>query len=453
MSWIDPLLELFDAPRGWFGESDLPPLAIFLASYLLYVLCILILGLLLYTLYQKVAPLIENCAKWSAKTSSIQDIILLEASVNRARVVLRWIGTRILRPTLPNDVHTKSVPAAGEDNLAARLSRFVIRKIWLAYVSLTSLPLLISRVLLSRMGIVILIASLCTAYPNEVRDWVISAGEETENFQPKTDSLLFLATVGATILTITILIAKVFTSEKAIARRAFRRSSNEHVLRQLSTAKTALSELAAELTDQMDDIVRMFEIEKYDASTWHRWATTGSPTQRHSWQVNTDHVECDRSCLGTSPSSNAGTAVVISEELRLRLKNIWNDNLKNYKWDIYRLLSGRTQQSFWNLMACFSKSGDFRSWKLPKENQWRTRRIRWQHEHVLFREPTIEDSKVGRSIAIRPIIDPQKQWLEAELVDMLWNMSELRRDVINVADYIYGLSRNRLVDNLGKATE
>lgn len=274
-----------------------------------------------------------------------------------------------------------------------------------------------------------------------------------ENFTLETDSWLFIATVGATAITIGVLIAKVFTGDTAIARRGFRRDLNEGSLRRLYSLRIGLTKLLENLTQQMHDAARTYEVERYRALEWYEWATASKPENQLHWRSPDEHTSCQQSCLEYIPGQRRGEPSEIPSELVTELTMKWNDNVRGHEWDILGFLDGNARSSFLMLMWCFLQDRDFDTYKLPRKDSWLTKRINWQHNHLYRARSSVEDSAIGRILSVKRVVDPELKWLDDEIVQSLWDLAELRRDVETLLDYLNKLASIRVIDRLNKAWE
>lgn len=106
------------------------------------------------------------------------------------------------------------------------------------------------------------------------------------------------------------------------------------------------------------------------------------------------------------------------------------------------------------MAGSFSTSGEFWKWKLPSDDEWKRRRILWQHKQLTWAEPTAADVAAGREVATNTAPHPPDQgWLEEDLYDQVWNLAELSRELSDLTDFVYRLGRPSRLDRLKQMSE
>lgn len=452
MDWIDHLLVPFYWVRAQLAHTDAAG-GVFLLSLIFYIFVLLFAAVLAHLLSKKAARAIRRSAQRLARGAALSDVVRLESSSARIESALHWLGTRAVQSSNGMPDRIEHIPREGDERAIVRAVRWLFRSLWLLlrglFVFFSALP----GLLLTAFGLSVIMLAFCTAFPDFIRETADTVGAFLAGTSWSEASAITAITVGAAFVTIAVVITKILVSEPAAARRSFRRRQNEAALVQLAQAEPAIEALAHAIREQMSEMVRTFEIEKFNAQEWFEWTRQSLPVSA-KWQLRPEgHLACSRECLnpqvGTPASRNyeGNLQTAVSD-----VQAVWSEGLSENLWILVRLVNNRARQGLLELRWCISSSGEFRA-KLPYLDEWQRRRINWQHSHLTWGNPTELDVKAGRTVVIRPTAAPETRWLEEDLLELIWDLAELCRGLSDLAAYAHALSKPRRFERVIGATE
>ena len=453
MNRLDQVLAPFAWVNSRLGEGRTPG-EVFVLSLLFYALLLLIGGVLAHEMSKKVARIIRGSARRLARGAVLSDVVRLESSSARIESALYWVGSRIVRSSYGMSDRIEHVPDEGGERGIVRAGRWLLRSLWLLLSGLLAALSALPGFVLTAFGLSVLVLAFFTAFPDLIHDTAVTIGAFIAGASWSEASAITAITVGAAVVPIAVIVTKVAVSEPATARRSVRRRRNEAALEQLATAETAIAALAEAIRDQMYDLVRLFEVEKRSAQQWFEWTRASSPLPGRWQQLSEDHLECSRKCL--DPQVGGLGARAYEDNLQAAVSAVeqaWRDGLNENRWILASLMSRRARRGLHGLSWCFSSSGEFWMTKLPCTDEWRRRRITWQHRYLTHGPLTPADIQANRTVDIRPGIAPDMRWLEADLLRLVWDLAELCRELDDLADYTQSLSRPRRFERVMRATE
>ncbi|GAB3631797.1 hypothetical protein GCM10027421_11500 [Microbacterium shaanxiense] len=454
MEWIDWLLGPFERIRAglnWSGGEG----EVFVAALLGYALVFLVIAFALHFVFRALARATRWCARKLATGGTLEDVRRLEASSARVEWALLWLATRVVRTSYGSIEQPTRLPGSADETAVLRIVRWALRSLWLMLRWTGALLAALPGFFLTAFGIAVLLAAALTAFPSAIRSGAEAVGSFLVAANWSTAAMVAVATIAAAALPITLIAVKMLVSEAAHARRAFRRGRDEHALEQLHRATPAITALANAVGDQMQEMVRTFDVERYHAGQWHEWAQRATPA-RHHWRTGRDdHLNCNRECLedlGTDDREH-----VYADEVTkavVGIESAWNDGLKDQKSALARVISRRAWRGLVSLQFCMSsRTGRFWMHKVPSIDEWRRRRIAWQHRQLTWSEPTDADIAAGREVAVRTGCPPEERWLESGLRELVWDLAELSREFADLADFAHALTRPGRFERLARVSE
>jgi len=452
MEWVDRLLSPFEWMRAALPNWGDPVATLFVA-FGVYAMLFFIAALIAHVSLRGGARATRWYAQQLARGATLEDVVRLEASSARIEAVLLWLATRMVRTSYGPAERVTRLPQRAGERAALRGGRWILRSLWLMLRWIGMFVAALPGFFLTAFGLAVLIASIMTSFPDAIRSAADAMAAFFATASWSEASAVTAATLIAAAVPILIVIAKMLISEPGAARRAFRRRRDEGALTYLHDATRSIGALAEVLREQMHEMVRTFEIEKYHAEQWHEWATRTEPRPYRSWGVGDDHCECDRECLddvrtGVLPRVHtdrvAGTVADVEAA--------WGNGLGDQKSALARLVSRRAWSGLVSLWFCMSTSGEFRMHKVPSSDEWRRRRIAWQHQQLVWSGPSEADVAAGRSVAVGVGRHPEEGWLERQLHDLVWELAELSREFSDVADFAHGLTRPRRFERLTRVS-
>lgn len=453
MDWIDLVLSPFEWTRARL-EGAGGPGYIFVLSLVGYAILLVSVAVVAHVLTRKAANLTRWYAQRLVRGAELSDVVRLESSSARIESALRWLGTRVVRSSYGTSEQTTRIPREGGDRTSVHAVRWMLRSLWLLLRGISMFIFGLPNFLLTTFGTSVLLFAFCTAFPDDIRDAVNAAGAFLADTSWSEASAIKAVTVGAATITVTVVITKVMVSEPARARRSFRRQRNAAALEQLHRAETAIATLAYALHEQMHEMVRAFSIEKCHAQEWFDW-TQRSSSDSDTWRGQSgDHLRCSRECL--SPKLGTKTQRTYASNLQAAISSVeaaWKGGLNENTAILTGLISRRARRGLLGFNWWMSTSGEFLIYRLPSLDEWQKRRVRWQHSHLRHSALSESDIAAGRPVAIRASAPPDKRWLEEELVQILWDMAELYRELSDLADYAHSMSRPRRFEQVIRATE
>lgn len=452
MEWIDQVLAPFEwmrtvLPPGASGWDD------FAAALVAYAAIMLLAGGAVYFLLRGMARLVEFSAKALAVGATTQDLVRLEASSARISWPLRRLASRIIRTGFSQDQQDSRLPRRGTEPTGMRIARPLLRALWLVGYGLARFAIGLVRFFLSGFGVVLVLAAGMTAFPDVVRAVAHEVAGFLAGLTWTEASAVTAATIAAAALPIALIVLRLLISETASATRAFRRHRDEDALMALYRARSAILALADATADLIPDTVRRYSIEQHHATEWYRWATRKSPAPRQlSWGDADDHTECHRECLderpAPHPNDEQGSDV---KDAVGAVEKAWADHLGESRPALAALMSSRARIGMTSLRLCMSVEGRFLPYKLPSPQEWRHRRISWQHGQLRYGSPDAADIAV-RDVVVSTKRDPDEQWLERDLHDLSWDLAELSRELRDLAEFAYALTRRRRIEKLATAS-
>lgn len=450
MEWIDRVLEPFEWMRAVLANQGVPG-QVFISGIVVYAIAFAFVALICRWLLLAVAQLTRCCAKRLAVDATLADVVRLEASSARIEGVLLWLATRVVRTSSGGTERITRLPPVRNEHMVLRILRWILRSVWLMLRWVCTFIAAMPGFFLTAFGMAVLFASTLTAFPDLIRagNAALSSFLETVTFSEAT-----LAAIVAAVIPLMLVIVKVLVSERTVARRSFRRERDVNALKQLHRATPALAVLAGATREQMHEMVHMFRIEKYHAEQWYKWTQRTTPRSRYWNREVDDHVECGRDCL-----VSFGPKVPVrerSDEVKDAIdgvQSVWNDELRDQKSVLARILTRRAWTGLVSLWFCFSNSGEFWTHKVPSRDEWRRRRIVWQHDQLLWSGPTEDDVAAGREVAVDVEYSPDERWLEQELCDVVWKLAELSRELNDLVDFAQTLTRPSRLERLARVSE
>ena len=421
---------------------------------------LLVIALAGHWILLQAAYFVRWCARRLARNATLATLVRLESSSARIEMQLRWFATRVVRSSLGASEQVTILPKLSDERLGTRALRWALRIIWLmlrgVVIAATKVPVMFSK----WPGMVVLVFAALTAFPDAIRAGTATLVMMIDGLTwPQTSSLTLTTAIVAAVVPIAIILVKLMVNERSAARRDFRRQRNVQVLEQLRTAAPEIERLISEIDSQMHDVVRSFGVERYHAGQWYEWSQRLEENQQIThWERRSDHTECVKGCLNSygmevkerEHSDSVDNAVSA-------LEIIWKKSLLA-QWDqrdaLARMLSRKAWRGFCALAGSFSTSGEFWKWKLPSDDEWKRRRILWQHKQLTWAEPTAADVAAGREVATNTAPHPPDQgWLEEDLYDQVWNLAELSRELSDLTDFVYRLGRPSRLDRLKQMSE
>lgn len=454
MEWIDWLLTPFAWVRAnltaWGSDGE-----VFVVGLVWYAVLFGMLAFVGHVVFRALARATRWCAERLATGATLEDVVRLEASSARIEWTLLWLATRVVRTSFGSPDPESRLPGSADESVWRRIVRGGLRGLWLmlrwAGAFLAALP----GFFLTGFGLAVLVAAALTAFPTAIRSGAAAAGSFLEAIDWSVAAMVTAATLAAAVVPITVIAVRMLVGEAAHARRAFRRARDERALEQLHRAMPVIAELAHVVGEQMHEMVRTFEIEKYHAEQWHEWAQRTAPARRR-WRVDPeDHLECDRECLELLGAD--ARKRVYAEELTKAVAGVesaWNDGLKDQTTALARIVSRRAWSGLVALRFCMSSTtGRFWMHKVPSTDEWRRRRIAWQHGQLVWGEPTEADVAAGRDVVVRTGRSPEERWLEDELRGLVWELAELSRELTDLVEFAHALTRPRRFERLARVSE
>lgn len=453
MELLELILGFFERPRAVLSNASGSDgnLATFISSILVYTPLVLAGGLLLHGLMRAAAEATRGCARRLASNASLATVIRLESSSARVESALRWIGSRIVRTGIAQPKRRMFLPTlTPREHLTLRIGRWCLRKVWLIAWGIVAAVASVPRLARTGAGIAVLLASVLTAFPEEVQS-VTGAVQEVLQIMSLPEATL--TTILVAVIPLMLVVLRFLIRERTVTRRTFRRERHVAALHRLYQATPAIENLSHVFEDQMHETIRAFTVEKHHAQEWHAWAHRTDPPSRSSRYDQNDHIECDRSCLENRAAKSPDR--VSTEEVRTAICEVelhWQ-YLRDYYRNFADLLPQRGWSGLVGLRFCFSGSGEFRAHKVPAHDEWRRRRISWQHGQLTWADITAEDEAAGRSVSVELTQSPKEAWLEEELQDLVWDLAELSRELRDLAHAAHDLLRPRRIERLAQLAE
>lgn len=431
----------------WFGYNG--TVSAFILSVFTVATLLIIAALIINSIFQLLANLLRLFAKHLSFDAAIKSVSHLESSSARVESGLRWLGTRAMRTSrVPTD-RRMHLPSSSKHPFV-RVARWALRRAWLTVRGVTQIFLALPGLVWTWFGGAVLLLSALMVFPDTVRRVAITT---QDGLTAASISEVTLATIIAAAIPLTLVILRLLVGERTAARRTFRRERDVEALHKLYQAAASVANLSYALETQMYEMVQRFKVEKNHALRWRDWANRTTPIISGRHHDPDTHIECRRGCLEDRATSAPTRTPAKNVKLVINeVTESWS-SLSGYESSFARLLPQRAWVGFISLRSCFSASGDFELYKVPTHDEWRRRRLAWQHDHLTWAEVEARDRAAGRNVAVRPTQSPNEAWLEHDLLDLVWDLAELSREFRDLADAANALARPRRFEKLMRASE
>lgn len=419
----------------------------FLCCLVVFSACLLLGGIAWNLAFMRAARAVRNSAKRLAEGATIEDLARIESSSAHLEAAFHWIAIRVVRASYSELKQGERLPQKGETTTVSKVTTGILRGVWLVLWGVSALLWTAPFVFLSGLGLAVLIPAVFTAYPSSVRSVVQFI---VSNFSV---SVVPVATLVASV-PVLLLVFRLLISERIRARRSFRNEIQVESLEKLERASKAIDILAEVMRNQMQESVRKFSIEKYSAQEWFDRAE--SKLNRQSWEPRTidRHIECNKECMDErfkSSQLHLDYSNVAKQAIR-EIEEVWNSELKEVFRVLMQVTTPRARAGLLYLRSRFSPYGTFYGGFIAN-NRWYKRRIDWQHQNLVFANPAADDLSQGREVIVRNIPAPERQWLEDELKEDIWDLAEGTRSLSALGDFARRLTASTKIDLVSRMAE
>ncbi|WP_186304566.1 hypothetical protein [Kocuria palustris] len=405
---------------------------VFFTSIILYFTTFVLVSILwdfgVISLFQAV----RRVGRYLSSGATIENVLILERTTGRIANILRVLKINTYGSGRGDLAFLERIPLNSDESRIGALVRSVIRSLWISVAKMLQLIIALPGFFLSSVGALVLLSALLAAFPGHVRNGLNIAIDALHTLSWAYATLLGI--IGGVIPVALILIRLGFT-ERAVAKRAYRREYDVNLLKQLHDSTECIEGLASSIRGQMEYTLREYAIERRLAGRWYKGAQNGRVRGMARPTVN-ERLVCNYECALGSGFNIPNREY--SDDLYSVFRNVekvWGSGLNDSLFPLARVVTREAWEGLIALHFCFSSEGKFLAYRIPASNEWRRTRIRWQHRRILYAGSSSSGQEGRGEIEFSLGSPPRDSWFETELRNSLWMMAELARELNCLANF------------------